>query len=56
VRRSPGRATRRSAIGFPVLFDTETPCNGLSPKDRIMFFAAAIGGRTYGKEQTQADA
>ncbi len=31
-------------------------CNGLSTKDRIMFFAAAIGGRLYGKEQTQADA
>lgn len=38
------------------LFGTETPCNGLSPSDRIMFFAAAIGGRLYGKEQTQADA
>ena len=38
------------------LFGTETPCNGLSPNDRIMFFAAAIGGRLYGKEQTQADA
>jgi hypothetical protein len=44
------------AIGFLVLFGTETPCNGLSTKDRIMFFAAAIGGRLYGKEQTQADA
>jgi hypothetical protein len=38
------------------LFGTETPCDGLSPNARIMFFAAAIGGRLYGKEQTQADA
>ena len=33
-------------------FGTETPCDGLSPNDRIMFFAAAIGGRLNGKEQT----
>ena len=38
------------------LFGTETPRDGLRPNDRIMFFAAAIGGRLYGKEQTQADA
>jgi hypothetical protein len=38
------------------LFGTETPCDGLNTKDRIMFFAAAIGGRLYGKVQTQADA
>ena len=50
VRRSPGRDP------MMVLFGTETPCNGLSTKHRIMFFAAAIGGRLYGKEQTQADA
>jgi hypothetical protein len=34
------------------MFGTETPCDGLSPNDRIMFFAAAIGGRLNGKEQT----
>jgi len=55
VRRSPGRGMMW-AIGSLALSRAETPCNGLGAKDRIMFFAAAIGGRLYGKEQTQADA
>jgi hypothetical protein len=38
------------------LFGTETPCDGLSPNARIMFFAAAIGGRLYGRKQMQPDA
>jgi hypothetical protein len=59
-RNSP--AHRRPGLGpmmgnwLLALFCTETPCDGLSPNARIMFFAAAIGGRLYGKEQTQADA
>ena len=55
VSRSPGRDPI-TGNWFLALFSTETPCHGLSPSDRIMFFAAAIGGRIYGKEQTQADA